>query len=126
MCRFLLEMQPGVSVFCFYFLIHSSSFIFYRASAHKIHLCVGGSSPNLLPRCSQSYFHYWYMMCYLCNSLYLEKQVLDSEGVKSSLIVLTLLSPSGKALLSITSPHTPLPKPRSRASKIKLVWTSMT
>lgn len=35
------------------------------------------------------------MMCYLCNSQYLEEQVLDSEGVKSSLIALTLLLPAG-------------------------------
>lgn len=88
--RYILEFQPFVS-----FLIYSSSFIFHWASAHKIHLCVGGSSPNLLLCCSQSYFHYWYMMCYLCNSQYLEEQVLDSEGVKSSLIALTLLLPAG-------------------------------
>lgn len=93
--RFLLEIYPRVSASCFLFLIYSSSFIFHWASAHKIYLCVGGSSPNLLPCCSQSYSHYWYMMCCLCNSLYLEKQVLDSGEVKSSLIALTLLLPSG-------------------------------
>lgn len=86
----ITESQPFVSYFS-YTAVH----LYSRVAAHKIHLCVGGSSPNLLPCCSQSYFHYWYMMCYLCNSLYLEKQVLDSRGVKSSLIALTLLLPSG-------------------------------
>lgn len=46
--RFLLEIYPRVSAFCSLFLIYSNSFVFHWASAHKIHLCVGGSSPNLL------------------------------------------------------------------------------
>lgn len=79
----------------------AGSFIFCWASAHKIHLRVGGSSPNLLPCCSQSYFHYWYITCYLCNSLYLEKQMLDSGKRKISLIALSLLPPPGWALSSI-------------------------
>lgn len=121
--RYIPESQPFVPYF--------SSTAIHLYSTGLLHIkfisvWVEVAPTYLLPCCSQSYFHYWYMVCYLCNSLYLEKQWWTLEGKIEFNCLNSLVAIGVNPALHHPLSHAYIAKPASTPSVIKLVRISVT